>query len=105
MIELDRKYVFHVPLFKFEDGELIELEICEVLDDLFEELDAHSLYISKVKSRYAKRSYDELLITLFTNSDEHPEEVFERWFRSNNGILAQEAFAFELDGRMYVARL
>ena len=105
MIELDRKYVFHVPIFKFEDGMLIELEIEDILDELIEELDARSLYISKVKSVYRKRIYDELLITLFTTSDGHPEEVFERWFRANNDILAQEAFAFEMDGRMFIGRL
>ena len=105
MIEFDRKYVFHVPIFKFEDGVLIELDIDEMLDELIEELDARSLYISKVKSVYRKRIYDELLITLFTTSDEHPEEVFERWFRKNNDRLAQEAFAFEMDGKMYIGDL
>lgn len=34
MIELDTKCVFHIPLYKFIDDELILIDIDEILDDL-----------------------------------------------------------------------
>ena len=104
MLVLDKKCVFHVPLFKFEDGNLMRID-CDVIRDLVDRLDSHSLYITKVKSHYRNRSYDELLFTLFTSSDEHPEEIFKCWFKKNNDVLCQESFAFELDGKMYIERL
>jgi len=104
MIELDKKYVFHIPLYKYAGGELISIEIDDLLDDLIEKLGFESLYMTKVKSVYRKRVYDEILITIFTSKGS-PEEVFEKWFRYNNENLGQEAFAYELDGKMYVKKL
>ena len=105
MLVLDKKYVFHIPLFKFEEGKLIELEIEDTLEDLIDSFGSQGLYVSMVKSHYGKRIYDELLVTLFTSSDDNPEEVFKRWFMANNCILRQEAFAYELDGKMYICEL
>ena len=104
MLVLDRKYVFHLPLYRFEDGDLVKID-CGVVRDLIDSLDQHSLYITKVRSHYRNRSYDELLLTLFTSGDDKPEEVFRRWFRQNNDVLGQESFAFELDGKMYIEKL
>ena len=104
MIELDKKYVFHIPLYKYSDGKLIAIEMEGMMDDLIDELGFESLYMTKVKSLYKKRMYDEILVTVFT-SDEAPEVIFENWFRNNNGVLCQEAFAYELDGKMVVKKL
>ena len=35
MIELEKRYVLHIPKFKCVDGELVALDIEELLDGLF----------------------------------------------------------------------
>lgn len=103
MKELNKKYVFHIPLYKYEDNELILIEIDDILDDLIYQLGSESLYMTKVKSVYKKRMYDEILLTIFTN--ESPEFVFEKWFEENNDMLCQEAFAYELGDSMIIKKL
>lgn len=105
MQELDKRYVFHIPLFKFEDEELIELPIDDYLDDLIDQLGSNGLYITKVKSYYKSRCFDELLLTLFVKSDENPEDIFKDWFASHNDIFKQESFAFECRNRMLICSL
>lgn len=105
MHKLDKKYVFHIPLYKFKDEELIKLSIDNLLDDLIDDLGVDSLYITKAKSYYKSRCFDELLLTLFVSCDENPEEIFKNWFRKNNHILGQEAFAYECQNQMHIFRL
>lgn len=108
MRTLDNKYVFHIPLFKYENGQLTPLEIDDLLDDLLNEFTENgfrSMYMSNVRSCYCGRTYDERLITLFTTQDRSPEEIFERWFRKNNEILRQEEFAYEKGKTMTIVRL
>lgn len=104
MIELDKKYVFHIPLYKYADEKLVSIEIDDLLDDLIDKLGFESLYMTKVTSVYKKRRYDEILLTVFT-SEESPDGIFEKWFRNNNDVLCQEAFAYELAGKMIVKKL
>lgn len=105
MHKLDKKYVFHIPLYRFDDGELIKLPIDDLLDDLIDELGADSLYVTKAKSYYRSRCFDELLLTLFVGCDESPEEIFKNWFRDNNHIMGQEAFAYECQNKMHIFKL
>lgn len=107
MIELDKKYVFHVPLYKYVDDELVLIDIDDVLDDLINQFHSNgfdSLYMTKIKSYYRKRLYDEILITIFACGDS-PICVFEKWFRKNNDVLCQEAFAYETGCRMVIREL
>ena len=115
MIELDEKYVFHIPKCKYEDGELVAVELEAILDDLFCRFKRNgyeSAYMSDVKSWYKQRYFDELLITVFTcscnvsNDDSMtPSDIFGKWFRKNNDVLGQEAFAFEWDNRLFIEKL
>ena len=102
MKELDKKYVFHIPLYRFEEGELIKLEIDDVLDDLIARLNCDGLYITRVRSFYKSRCFDELLVNLFVSGSEKPEEIFKEWFRTNNEILGQESFSYECGNRMFI---
>lgn len=104
MIELEKKYVLHIPLYRFSNGKLIQIEFDDLLENLIDRLDCESLYMTKAKSVYKNRTYDEILITIFT-SDKSPVDEFSRWFRQNNDILAQEAFAYETGDRMFVEKL
>ena len=108
MTVLDVKYVFHIPLCKFTQDKLSPLNADEIIDDLiseFSESGFDSLYMTKVKSCYMGRLYDEILITLFTTENRAPEEIFEGWFRKNNEILEQVEFAYEKGDRMIIGRL
>lgn len=115
MLILDEKYVFHIPLYKYVDNKLIVLDIEDILDNLTEQLDNEgyeSLYITKVKSYYKSRCFDELLITLFIsqkrvsdNKQEFPDKIFKRWFKQNNHILQQEAYAYEHNNSMIIESL
>jgi len=115
MLRLDNKYVFHIPLYKYEDNKLIRLDIDGILANLMEQLNNEgyeSLYITEVKSYFKSRSFDELLVTLFIsqkrvsdNKQELPDKVFKRWFKQNNHILRQEAFAYEHNNSMIIESL
>ncbi len=111
MIELDTKCVCHIPLYKFIDDELILIDIDEILDDLigqFSENGYDSLYMTKVKGVYKSREFDELLITIFTSSNqnkESPEIIFKKWFMENNDILEQEAFAYEWNNSLFIEEI
>ena len=108
MRTLDNKHVFHIPLCKYENNQLTPLEIDDLLKELTDEFEANGfegMYMSKVKSCYNGRTYDELLITLFTTEDKSPEEIFEKLFRKNNEILKQDEFAYEKGNTMTIVRL
>lgn len=108
-MELDKKYVFHVPIYKFFKMGLIPIEYEEVLDvliDRFNQDGYGSLYITEVKGFYKSREFDELLITIFTSSyDDLPELIFKNWFIENNDVLGQEAFAYECNNSMFVEEI
>ncbi len=101
MMELSERYVFHIPLCKFKDNLLLPIDIDEVLEDLIMRMDHDSLYVTKAQGHYKSRSYDELLVTVFSSSDDLGG-IFEDWFRANNIILEQDALAYEHNGKMYI---
>lgn len=109
MMELDKKYVFHIPVYKFLKMGLIPIEYEEILDvliDWFNQEGYDSLYITEVKGFYKSREFDELLITIFTSSyDDLPQHIFEYWFIENNDVLGQEAFAYECNNSMFVEKI
>ncbi|WP_407422329.1 hypothetical protein [Methanobrevibacter sp.] len=108
MIELEKKYVFHIPLFRHDDGKLTEIDIDGPLDDLiarFDENGFDSLYATRARSHYKSRCFDELLLTLFVSSSENPEEIFRKWFEMNNDVLGQEALGWECGNRLFVVKL
>ncbi len=115
MIELDTKYVFHIPTYKFENNELFLLNIDKLIKDLikqFEEKGYESLYMTKVTGYYNSRSFDEILLTLFISQEDteknnrtSPDKIFMKWYKENNDLLQQEAFAYEKNNTMYVEKI
>lgn len=110
MMELDKKYVFHIPLCKYVNNDLIPITIENIIDELIKQFNENgydSLYITKVKGYYKSRCFDEILITIFvstafiTNHDS-PEAIFKKWFKANNNILEQEAYAYECNNTMNI---
>ena len=65
MKELDKKYVFHIPLCKYVNNDLIPIAIENIIDELIKQLNENgydSLYMTKVKGYYKSRCFDEILI-------------------------------------------
>ena len=107
MIELSEKYVFHIPMYRYADDGLTSIVLDDILDDLVSSLDEagfDSLYMTKAKAFYKSRCFDELLLTIFTSSS-LPVEIFKKWFRANNDILGQEAFAWECGNSLFIESL
>ena len=115
MIELNKKYVFHIPLYKFKNEELIPIELDPILDELidrFNENGHDSLYMSNVSAYYKSRIFDEILISIFVSTEhlakekqEFPDRIFKKWFKDNNKILEQEALAYEYNNKMFIEKL
>lgn len=104
-MELDCKYVLHIPLCRWENDRLRSLDVDEQINDLINQLEVNgfdSFYITKVESYYKSRKYDELLITIFAGTEESPQEIFKDWFSKNNDVLGQEAFAYELNNKLII---
>lgn len=104
-MELDCKYVLHIPLSRWENNRLKTLDVDEQINDLINQLELKgfdSFYITKVESYYKSRKYNELLITIFARTEESPHEIFKDWFSKNNDVLGQEAFAYELNNKMII---
>lgn len=107
MIRLNQKFSFHIPLYKHVSGELVSIEIDDMLEELIAEFGDNGfegLYITKINSYYKTRQFDELLITIFSN-DDMPCEIFGNWFRRHNDVLSQEAFAYEIGNAMIIIDL
>lgn len=108
-IKLDKKYVLHIPLAKMDEDKLVSLEIDDILSNLFDLLSKKGFdvfYVSKVQGHYAENVYDQLLVTVFTASEnEDVGEIFRGWFIDNNDILGQMEFAYEFCGVLFVEKL
>ncbi|WP_406537406.1 hypothetical protein [Methanobrevibacter sp.] len=107
MIELGEKYVFHIPMYRYVDDELVPIELDELLDDLLLKLangGFDSLYMTKAKSYYKSRCFDELLLTIFASSSS-PVDIFKKWFRASNDVMSQEAFAWECGNSLFIESL
>ena len=110
MIELKEKFVFHVPLHKYINNELITInqKVIDELFCLFEENGYENAYITKVKGYYKSRAFDELLITIFTSETSKkpmPHVIFKKWFVENNNILEQESLAYEYNNELFIEKL
>ena len=107
-MELDMKYVLHIPLSRWENGSLIPLDVDEQLNELINDLELQGFdrfYVTKVLSYYKSRKFNEVLITIFARDGDAPHEIFKNWFYRHNDILAQEAFAYELNSKMIIETL
>ena len=110
-MELREKLVFHVPEETWCEDHLESIASGHALDDLIGTLkDAGviSLYSQNAMGYYKGRCYHEILFTIFCVDQARAKvvvEIFENWFRTYNGVLKQEAYAYEWNGILYVTPL
>ena len=100
------KAVLHIPQQAWVDGELVDLDLTEALEKLSENLEAAgitSYYETQATGHYKGRSYPEMLLTIFGTAETSVAvNVFMLWYGANRDTLRQEAFAYELDGELFV---
>lgn len=102
MLEFEEKIVLHIPLSKYKNNQLVELDIEEALDELIRDLNVKSFYKTNVESHYHNRSYPELLITIFANDSAEITEVFKKWIFKNSDLLEQESYAIEVNNKLII---
>jgi hypothetical protein len=111
MNKLNQKYVLHIPCYKHDATHLIKLDMETLIGGLISKLEKHgyeSLYMSKVKGYYKTRCFDEILLTIFTssnNNEKTPAIIFKEWFIEQNNILEQEAYAYEENNNLIIEEL
>ena len=111
VMEMDEKYIFHIPLYKYENGKLLSIEIDDIISELIDEFALNSyenLYMIKAKGFYKSRCFDEILIHIFVPAESKktmPDEIFKKWFVNNNNILQQEALAYEYNNKLFVEKI
>ena len=107
-MELDCRYVLHIPLSRWENDTLMALDVDDMLDELINLLKLQgfdSFYLTKVESYYKSRRFDEVTLTIFASSGDEPHEILKRWFLAHNDVLGQEAFAYEIGNKMVIEKL
>lgn len=108
VMEIDCRYVLHIPLSKWVNGEIVPLDVDGEIGELISCLEVEGFdgfYVTRVKSYYKSRSYDELLVTIFAGEGDGPCEIFREWFFRHNDVLRQEAFAVEINNRMIIEEI
>lgn len=109
MIKLDNKYVLHIPIHKYENKELTSINIEKPIEELISKLNDEgytSFYKTKITGYYENRRFDEIIFTIFTESDDDKVcMVFREWFNDNNSTLKQESFAYEHNNSLIIETL
>ena len=110
-MELQEKLVLHIPEERWCVDHLESIVSGHAFDDLIDTLENSgviSLYSQNAMGFYKGNWYHEILFTIFCEKRGKASavvEIFDNWFRSNNGVLKQEAFAYEWNGTLYVRNL
>lgn len=92
----------------FVDGKLQDIDINAPLEDLLfhlAEAGITSLYQTQATGHYQGRSYPQILLTAFGGPEIRlAEKIFIKWNQTYKDTLKQEAFAYEVNGNMFVYR-
>lgn len=111
MIILNNKYVLHIPTFKhinIDDKNIISPDYINILKDELSKNEYSSMYVTKAQGHYKKRTFDEILITIYApekTSTPQPDDIFKKWFKEYNHLFKQESFAYELNDKLYIEKL
>ena len=101
------KLVFHIPQKTWIEGELLDIYGLEKAEEklfaMLYEGGVTSFYLTEATGYYNGRHYPETLLTVFGDTLS-VSKVFEHWCEAHQSILRQEAYAYELDGKLIVFR-
>ena len=104
MKTLTNKISFHIPGFKYIEGKMLNIYLDDFKAALYSELEKvgiEAFYAEKAVGYYKGREYPQEIITVFF-ANEDVLGCFARTVYSMRESLKQEAYAYELNGTMYV---
>lgn len=92
------KLVFHIPCYMYKDGALQPAPWQQVIDDFAKVLYEHTdgFFVTDAIGYYKGRTYAEKLLTAYCDAKVAAD------FLHIARILEQEAYAYEIDGRLII---
>lgn len=105
--ELEHQLVLHIPTRKYVKDRFVEVDGDQFVKTMLEGLGATSYYVTKALGSYKGRVYPEKLVTIFLKAA--AAERVDYWFKHAivkcHLNLRQEAYAYELDGKLKVVKI
>ena len=104
MKTLTNKISFHIPGFKYIEGKMLNIYLDDFKAVLNKELKKNGIeafYALKAVGYYKGREYPQEIITVFFDKED-VLGCFARTVYSMRDSLKQEAYAYELNGAMYI---
>lgn len=104
---LEHKLVLHVPTKKLAENELVDVDYKKFIEAIIKGLAVAGCTFTQVTGYYKRRVYPEMLVTIFLNNEQLSRVDY--WFRHAmvkcHLEMQQEAYAYELDGKMHILSL
>ena len=104
MKTLTNKISFHIPGFKYIEGKMLNIYLYDfkaVLNKELEKVGIEAFYAEKAVGYYKGREYPQEIISVFFDKED-VLGCFARTVYSMRDSLSQEAYAYELNGKMYI---
>ena len=104
MKKLTNKLSLHVPCCKYADGVIVDIDLSgfkRALNRELQQLGLDAYYTVSAEGCYKGRVYPQEIITVFFN-EEDVLRCFVKAVYEQREQLQQEAYAYELNGEMYV---
>lgn len=103
---LRHRAVLHIPQQAWDGERLVDLDLTGEKEELLAELTAagvESLFQTEAVGYYKGRRYPESLLTIYGEAETTAAaSIFSAWNKRHRETLRQEAFAYELDGELFV---
>ena len=104
MKTLTNQISFHIPGFKYIEGKMLNIYLDDfkaLLNSELKKVGIEAFYAEKAVGYYKGREYQQEIITVFFNKED-VLGCFARTVYSMRDSLNQEAYAYELNGKMYI---
>ena len=104
MKTLTNKISFHIPGFKYIEGKMLNIYLDDfkaVLNKELEKVGIEAFYAVKAVGYYKGREYPQEIISVFFDKED-VLGCFAHTVYSMRDSLSQKAYAYELNGTMYV---
>ena len=104
MKTLINRISFHIPGFKYIEGKMLNIYLDDfkaALNKELEKVGIEAFYVVKAVGYYKGREYPQEIITVFFDKED-VLGCFARTVYSMRDSLKQEAYAYELNGKMHV---
>ena len=104
MKTLTNQISFHIPGFKYIEGKMLNIYLDDfkaLLNSELKKIGIEAFYAEKAVGYYKGREYPQEIISVFFDKED-VLGCFARTVYSMRDSLNQEAYAYELNGKMYI---